>query len=191
MVTSSRNKKKFFDCSCEIHPSKASTLYLQYWNSYFYPSEIRFSSYHGCLLKREVFLFCISWPHFLVFTYYKVFAHVFSCFPTASQGWVLRDQRTNSWTAPCYSQSPLLTDFTLSPLSKIGLKLVFNVKIVKTSILTTLKIMPRNFNKIVRPWIRLPFPFFISYCSCFLQRPYSVTFSRTSSQGFSIPERAG
>ncbi len=36
---------------------------------------------------------------------------------------------------PCYSQSPLLTDFTPPPhpaphLSKSGLKLVFNVKIV-------------------------------------------------------------
>ncbi len=55
-----------------------------------------------------------------------------------------------------YSQSPLLTDFTLPPpRSKSGLKLVCNVNITETSSLRTLKIMSRNLNEIVSSWIRL------------------------------------
>ncbi len=42
---------------------------------------------------------------------------------------------------PCYSQSPLLTDYT--PLSKSGLKLVCNVNIAYGN-LRTLKSMPRK-----------------------------------------------
>ncbi len=54
--------------------------------------------------------------------------------------------------ASCYSQPPLLMDFTPPPPppSKSGLKLVCNEKIfMETSSLRTLKIMPRNLNKIV------------------------------------------
>ncbi len=57
---------------------------------------------------------------------------------------------------PCYSQSPLLMDFTppAPPLSKSGLKLVCNASLyTETSSLRTLKIMPRILNEIVRLWI--------------------------------------
>ncbi len=66
------------------------------------------------------------------------------------------DKNFNSYP-PCYSQSPLLTDLTPPPLlSKNGMKLVCNVNIAyEISSLKTLKIMPRNRNKIVHSWIRL------------------------------------
>ncbi len=63
---------------------------------------------------------------------------------------------------PCYSQSPLLIDFTPPPPppDKSGWKLACNVNIVQVygnSSLRTLKIMPRNLNEIVRSWIWLLF----------------------------------
>jgi hypothetical protein len=75
--------------------------------------------------------------------------------------------RTNSWSnwdksftsfPPCYSQSPLLTDFNTPPPppSKSGLKPVCNVIILYGYLKSeTFKNMPRNLNKIVRSWILL------------------------------------
>ncbi len=55
---------------------------------------------------------------------------------------------------PRYSQSPLQTNSPPPPLR--GLKLVCNVNIVHRNFKSdTLKIMPRNLNKIVRLWIQL------------------------------------
>ncbi len=65
------------------------------------------------------------------------------------------------WTKvfpPCYSQSPLLTDSTPTPLS--WAEVVWNWFVMsrlytETSSLRTLKSMPRNLNEIVRSRIRL------------------------------------
>jgi hypothetical protein len=57
---------------------------------------------------------------------------------------------------PCYSQSPLPTDFTLPPWAKVVWNwFVMETVYMETSSLRTLQIKPRNFNEIVRSWIRL------------------------------------
>jgi len=71
--------------------------------------------------------------------------------------WTLRSNSRTTW-GQCYLQSPLLTDFTPSPLPRA--KMFFNWFAIvtfrtETSSLRTLKIMLRNFNKIVRSWIQL------------------------------------
>ncbi len=75
---------------------------------------------------------------------------------------------------PCYSQSPLL----LRPPS--WAKVVWNWFVSKfyteTSSLRPLKIMPRNLNKIVRSWIRLPV-YLCCLLRCLLQNVQYVSCS--------------
>ncbi len=57
---------------------------------------------------------------------------------------------------PCYSQSPLLTDFNPPPPPKKSeLKLVCNVNIVYGNLKSSESSQPRNLNEIVHSWIRL------------------------------------
>jgi hypothetical protein len=76
---------------------------------------------------------------------------IFSTIALFSRGRILErnwDKSLKSFPS-CYSQSPLLTDFTSpTPWSEMVRNIVYGN-------LRTFKIMPRNLNVIVRSWIRL------------------------------------
>jgi hypothetical protein len=129
-----------------VSTRKTSSWYLFDYNLHFL--DLKFFAWRGFLCRTpEIIFWC------------RIFGRYWN--------W---DKNLKSFP-PCYSQSPLLTDFTPCPPPHPWekLKLVCNVTIIygilksevsrlwpETSSLRTLKIMPRNLNEIVCSWIRRP-----------------------------------
>ncbi len=100
-----------------------------------------------------------------------MWACLMHCISLHTRGRILGRNRDKSVTSfpPCYSQSPLLSDFTPTPRppSKSGLNwCVMSTLYTETFSLRTPKIMPINLNEIVRSWIRLLYSYSTCVCVC-------------------------